>query len=684
MKPIAPLLVLLAWIPAASALSSAAAPAAAGALLLRTDQPCPVLMEIPEGPAPHIGLGQCLRGRLDCTEAGIESVALAIDLRHITFKEGPGLNRWLLDAWETPILIVRARGNQDGAIAELIWRGRRIETPATLDLRESSLAAGALSCELRFALSPGAFGLPLTGTVEGDGTPAWPVRIRCLFSPTPMLADDEELAALRKALAWEWEAAGRPPADVLYLLRAVARTEGRAIALLHRAGADPTALCRSAEAVLLRTAPVVARFELSPEARALLEHESRVVAEAMGADRTGVEHLLLALMEQGDDRVRAVLADSAALPAAYRWAVRESATPPLRTEQIEILGNPSAARYQGPARAYARNVWDLQTFDNRLFIGSGNSSNLGPAPNAGPADVWAWNPMFARFEKEFVTDEEQISHFVPAGDRLLIGGHDPREPWELGNLYIRDAGRWRKLRTIPRGIHCYDVTQRDGRLLAALGTPGGGAVAVSEDDGQSWTLHPLKNTGRAFALLDIAGELYASCFNDKLFVLREGAFQAVSTDLFPDSTHSETPLALRATEFGGATVYLGVDNTNDHQWTPFGLFVARAIDDIRRLNLPDSTAPCDLLVRNGHVWALSNEGPFLKHDDLLHVVTVWRSADLTDWHPAARLRSAAPARSMELLGGDLYLGLGCDTADLRPEAGQILRIRREHLRLESK
>jgi hypothetical protein len=50
-----------------------------------------------------------------------------------------------------------------------------------------------------------------------------------------------------------------------------------------------------------------------------------------------------------------------------------------------LLGNPFSKD------AYARNVWDMQVYEESIYLGHGNSSNYGPSANAGPVDVIKYN-----------------------------------------------------------------------------------------------------------------------------------------------------------------------------------------------------------------------------------------------------------------------------------------------------
>ncbi len=128
------------------------------------------------------------------------------------------------------------------------------------------------------------------------------------------------------------------------------------------------------------------------------------------------------------------------------------------TSQIVNLGNPLNIKYpDNTPKVYARNIWDMYAFDNKIYFGGGNSSNADPAPNAGPADLWSFNPATQSFIKEYTLAEEQIARFREFDGQLYIPGHDSRESWDFGNFYRLEAGTWKKYRTIPNGVHVYDI-----------------------------------------------------------------------------------------------------------------------------------------------------------------------------------------------------------------------------------
>src|SRR5690606_5130740 len=133
--------------------------------------------------------------------------------------------------------------------------------------------------------------------------------------------------------------------------------------------------------------------------------------------------------------------------------------------------------------------------------GSGNSNNDPPAKNAGPVEVYAYDPAAGRFVSEGQLQDEQIDVFRVIDGALVIPGHDPKDaiqngemPWFKGNFYRRrPGGGWDTVRSIPLGVHNYDMIAFGGRIYAALGTPNQAVVMASADGGRNW--HKLSGVG---------------------------------------------------------------------------------------------------------------------------------------------------------------------------------------------
>lgn len=151
------------------------------------------------------------------------------------------------------------------------------------------------------------------------------------------------------------------------------------------------------------------------------------------------------------------------------------------TDLLEKLGNPYQFKYSRGASIYARNIWTMKAYQGKIYLGAGNSANGGPAPNAGPVPIISLDPQTKQFTTEWQVPDEQIDVYRILSDGLLyIPGHDPKEGWELGNFYRKKKdGSWEKVRTMPDGVHNYDVAYFNGKLFTC-----GYGVGISSDWGK--------------------------------------------------------------------------------------------------------------------------------------------------------------------------------------------------------
>jgi len=402
----------------------------------------------------------------------------------------------------------------------------------------------------------------------------------------------------------------------------------------------------------------------------LFSRKAHIEAHKLNNSQLRPEHFLLTLLAHPEHWFCRYLAKRG---VDYQRFYEDIQGRPRTARDVVFLGNPFLSAYVDSIdMRYARNIWDMQLWDGKIYLGHGNSSNNPPAVNAGPVPIIAYDPESRKFLTEFTVDEEQIDRYRVIDDQLYIPGHDPRDPWELGNFYrLTDKG-WEKVRTIPLGIHAYDILGFEKALFVAEGTTKGAVVSRSTDRGQNWeSFELLPNVGRTFELFVLGGTLYVSAYDETIFRYDGSSFRRIYVDVFPEVRHGRHPLVVRSVRFGDHLLYIGANNINDHQWTPFAVFQAACIDEARPLPLPETDVPYDILVRDNTAFVLTNR---FAEDMENATVIIYRSEDLDHWEEVVRCEMPTFARSFEYYGGEFYLGLGTKTFPLHEASGNIYRV----------
>lgn len=427
------------------------------------------------------------------------------------------------------------------------------------------------------------------------------------------------------------------------------------------------------------------------------------------------------------------LTPSAPLPLAVQpaaaAALADLSQPLIGGGQLQVLGNPALLRYPGCHQAYARNPWDLAAFDGRLYLGLGDASNRGPSPNAGPVPLISFDPVSGQFRQETSLPEEQIDCFYRHDDALWVPGNDPRQSWRWGNLYRLDIeGAWRQYRTLPRTIHAYALAWQGRHMLAGISIAEavpkgvgserhGSALAVSSDQGRSWSLIPLGGW-RIFDFLHAEDQLFATDifpgpaiqrwldteqrqdWHAPVYEIAMTATEGLpnvrrrrdldAQAIFPDTPHAGERAAVvtRAISWGQRAAYLGLFARWEDRWPTQGAYLADRLREgdveVRRIPLPAGALAFDLRLEGPALQVLFAEP---EADDRWRS-SLWESRDGQAWKPKLSFSTNAPARAVERLGDDLYLSLGnlsppedgrCNAADRA--AGTLLRWRPDRYKI---
>ncbi|KJS17970.1 MAG: hypothetical protein VR69_02810 [Peptococcaceae bacterium BRH_c4b] len=393
------------------------------------------------------------------------------------------------------------------------------------------------------------------------------------------------------------------------------------------------------------------------------------------------------------------------------------------TLQVKVLGQPFLAKGTYPA-----NVWDMQVFNDKIYLGFGNSSNKGPGANAGPILIIYYDPPLGKFVTEDIkrynsntknyetvksVDEEQIDIYKVLNGKLYIPGHDSRESWDFGNYYVKDKNGWQKFRNIPGAIHVYDMAYFKGKLFAAIGSDTfvdidntGAIVLMSEDNGNTWKnigsipYSPNVFNNRAYTLFEFKNKLYAVaglspycfpssiggfyseavivlCFDQNLNgTIKTSQVLVYGSKMIPGAKTIDNKFngikMVRTNVVNNKLLYIAGEYYNDHQWLPGGLYVATDINSTQKITFSEHNAlPMDIIVRGNTAYVLAHVK--ISHNEYANIV--YKSDDLIGWTELFRFTKDTFARSFEELDGDFYFGLGCYTDYLPSSTGTILMVR---------
>ena len=143
------------------------------------------------------------------------------------------------------------------------------------------------------------------------------------------------------------------------------------------------------------------------------------------------------------------------------------------TRNVKVIGN--IKDHISPSKsqnyAYARNIWDLQVYKDKIFIGYGSwaNSSLSGATNCGTIPIIAVDTKTEKIVREDVycidrnrslvrrangAEDEQLWNFSVIDGELYVPGCDARGTfdtgggeWDWGNFYVRRSdGTWLKKR----------------------------------------------------------------------------------------------------------------------------------------------------------------------------------------------------------------------------------------------
>ena len=311
---------------------------------------------------------------------------------------------------------------------------------------------------------------------------------------------------------------------------------------------------------------------------------------------------------------------------------------------------------------------DLIVYDRCLLVSSGDWGG-----NMGPIDMLCYDIVQNEWRNSGTLQDEEIAVFFVINDNLVTPGIDPRDGWEWGNLYFLQNGTWQTKRTIPNGIHCFDLAYHEGALFAAVKTSDGGLqAAVSRDMGDSFSLVPLIKDGSPVTAVDmyfdlfVIGEaVYAYCchelyrYNGTSFVCETSWQNKIKTKYY------NTPQKLR--------MFRAEANIGDTLYFTTGkLYSCTNTNDVRTIDTPNGELVYDIYMHDGGMYLLCD----LK-TDTGYTMTVYRYIpEGEQFVTETAFASDIPAISLAVDDGSYYFGMASNNYK-KQNHGRIFKIEKE-------
>ena len=388
------------------------------------------------------------------------------------------------------------------------------------------------------------------------------------------------------------------------------------------------------------------------------------------------------------------------------WFGGESKVEPQR------LGNPM--REDG-LKDRALNVWDMQAFDGKIYLGGGST-----VTNSGPINVWAYDPKQEDFVKEYRVKEEAIEHYRVLDKQLYIPASDPVKG-DRHKFYRREGNKW-KMYTDPKIklAHVRDLVKTDTGDILMVGNGRqidkpenrGTAIASFTPEGVNFEPAGIENVEtNGVIIADFNWFFSVFRYQDRIFatnsILRDaenypGAiaeynprgkefvldFDLRNDEFIPDDYISEggkQGLGViyrpwHPVEFQDYLVYparsysITPDNYQAAYMNSLGLFYKSAMGSSPEiLKLPKGEGE-DVLVVDDELYILASRKT--RNDKFINYVYKTSSlGEKNKWQRVVRFKSWNKARSFEYLDGTFYFGLGQDYGDAVNNSGDILSYR---------
>ena len=343
--------------------------------------------------------------------------------------------------------------------------------------------------------------------------------------------------------------------------------------------------------------------------------------------------------------------------------------------EVKELGNPSKNQFSLGEMACC--PWDIKVFEGKVYVGSGDYSQ-----NTGPIVIWAYDISSKKWVKTGAVRDNAVTLFEVIGGKLTVPGTDPMESWTYGNVYQLIDGKWKTYsKSIPNGIHNFDMLEFGGKIYAGLGVDfDNSPVVVGTAISEKFEFVPIYKNGspvnatnmglwsyRAYDLFVHNQNLYALvCFTKQSgSILEVYKLNGDRLDYFADAS------SMLSTRQYGTNLLEGKVAFGSNMYFSRGvLYKSSDLQSFSVVNLPNGENVCDLLVEGDKMYLLAYSG-----SDGYYQVSIYQTENEEDFEKVLDFEYSVRPLSFDKDGDTFYLGMG-DRTLKNDKTGTILSVKK--------
>ena len=324
-------------------------------------------------------------------------------------------------------------------------------------------------------------------------------------------------------------------------------------------------------------------------------------------------------------------------------------------------------------------VWDVKIWNGKVYRGAGDYDI-----NSGETVILAYNIATGRWENTGKADDEAIQRFVEIGDTLYAPGLDAMEGWELGNFYVLQQDGWQKMRTLPNGIHNFDLIEYEGKLFAGLGTDYRyNTTAYSTDGGKTFQYAPMYKDGVLFndEAYEYTRNYEFMVYKGQLYSLMRFIKSAGSDCAFFRYEDGKMVYVGDASAYTGGRAYnrnyfSGKFEFNGKYFLTAGYLYAltdfTGNTDGKKISMPGGENVVDALLYEGTIYVLATA----PDEDKGHKIMVYKSAtgEEGSFTEVVSFSYQVTPCAFDFDGTDFYIGMNVDE-DHEEQSGMLVRAR---------